>query len=259
VRILDDIAAAAVRRYFDGAYRLLTGSPEGRRFLEEAAPIAGVPVHGYTTQADLDRLVMHLDAVGPGPVLDLGCGVGGITVEVSRRTGRQIIGVDQSSHAIGVATEWASGLDPRPDVDFTIGPIGRPPRVRAVAALALDSLNFSRLDTDLLDGIRVSMQQPGRLFTAVLAAGRSGGDPLASLAVAGGLTVIESQDVTVELLRRSRIRRRIARQALRAGSVSVGGRLALGLVVVEETIVAAAARSGYLRRWRTVLDLSPPI
>ena len=55
---VDRWVSVGIRHYFEASYGLLTGSPEGRRFLHLAAPVPGVVAHGYTTAADLDAVVL---------------------------------------------------------------------------------------------------------------------------------------------------------------------------------------------------------
>lgn len=258
VTYVDRMASEGVRHYFEASYRLLTGSPEGRRFLLLAAPIPGLAVHGYTTADDLDALVRFLDPGESGRLLDLGCGVGGIALEVNRRTGTTVTGVDLSTWAIQAATARAVAVGAQPRVSFVRGSIRRPPRVGATGAYALDSLMFVRLDPDVLRGIHVALDGRGRLFATVLAFGSSPRDPVRAAAADLGIAAVSSDDVTDGLVRRSEHRRRVARQLLRRGPQSVRGQLAMALIVVEESLVQRFVRAGRLRRWRTVVDLREP-
>ncbi len=159
---LDRVVSGGSRHYFEASYRLLTGSAEGRRFLHLAAPIPGVAVHGYTTADDLDALVRSLDPGESGRLLDLGCGVGGIALEVNRRTGATVTGVDLSARAIETATAQAVAVGAQPRVSFVRGFIRRPPRVGATGAYAPDSLMFVPLDAAVLLGIREALDGRGR-------------------------------------------------------------------------------------------------
>ena len=255
---VDRLVSEGVRHYFEASYRLLTGSPEGRRFLHLAAPIRGVAVHGYTTADDLDALVRSLDPGELGRLIDLGCGVGGIALEVNRRTGATVIGVDLSARAIATATARAAAVGAQPRLSFVRGSIRRPPRVGATGAYALDSLMFVPVDPDLLRGIRDALDGRGRLFATVLAFGSSPRDPVQAVAADLGIAAIGSDDVTDGLVRRSEHRRRVARRLLRRGPRSVRGQLAMALIVIEESLVQRLVRAGRLRRWRTVVDLRDP-
>ncbi|CAN5488597.1 hypothetical protein BH20CHL7_BH20CHL7_09830 [soil metagenome] len=244
--------------YFESSYALLTGSPEGRRFLHLATPIPGVAVHGYTTADDLDALVRFLDPGESGRLLDLGSGVGGIALEVNRRTGAAVTGVDLSARAIQTATARVAGVGAQGRVSFIRGSIRRPPRVGATGAYALDSLMFVPLDPDLLLGIRDALDGRGRLFATVLAVGSAPRDPVKGVAAELGTAAFGSDDVTDGLVRRSEHRRRVARHLLRRGPRTVRGQLAMALIVVEESLVQRLVRAGRLRRWRTVVDLRGP-
>ncbi|MEX1171660.1 MAG: class I SAM-dependent methyltransferase [Chloroflexota bacterium] len=245
--------------YFESSYALLDGSPEGRRFLRLAAPIPGVAVHGYTTADDLDALGRLLDPVeSGGRLLDLGSGVGGIALEVHRRTGAAVTGVDLSARAIRTATARAVAVGAQGRVSFIRGSIRRPPRVGATGAYALDSLMFVPLDPDVLRGIRDALDGRGRLFATVLAVGSSPPDPVRAVAAALGFAAIGSEDVTDGLVQRSERRRRVARHLLRRGPRTLLGQLAMALIIVEESFVQRLVRAGRLRRWRTVVDLQEP-
>ena len=252
---VDRVVSEGVKHYFEASYRLLTGSPEGRRFLLLAAPFRGLAVHGYTTADDLDALIRFLDPGESGRLLDLGCGVGAIALEVNRRTGTTVTGVDLSTRAVQAATARAVAVGAQPKVSFVQGSIRRPPRVGATGAYALDYLMFVPLDPDVLRAIRDALDGRGRLFATALAFGSSSRDPVRALAADLGFAAIGSEDVTDSLLRRSEHRRRVARRLLGRGQRSVRGQLAMALIVIEESLVQRLVRAGRLRRWRTVVDL----
>lgn len=158
---LDRLVSAVIRGYFEASYGLLTGSPEGCRFLFLAAPLPGVVVHGYTTGDDLSTLVRVLRPGTSSRLLDLGCGVGGVALEVNRRTGAFVTGVDLSARAIATATARSVAIGAQTRVVFRRGSIARPPRIRATAAYALDSLMFVSLDATVLLGIRDALDGRG--------------------------------------------------------------------------------------------------
>lgn len=243
------------RPYFESSYRLLTGSPEGLQFLQLTAPLPDMTAHGYATGEDLDALIRALEPGASDRLLDLGCGVGGIAIEVHRRTGTNVTGVDVAARAIETATNRAAAVGAQSSVSFAQRSIRRPPRIGATGAYALDSLMFVPVDADALLGIRDALDGRGRLFSTVLSVGQAPRDPVASVASALGMTVVESADVTDALLARSARRRRVALHLLRRGRRSIRGRLAMALVVMEESLVQREVRAGRLRRWRTVVDL----
>ncbi|MDQ6683193.1 MAG: class I SAM-dependent methyltransferase [Chloroflexota bacterium] len=243
------------RLYFETSYRLLTGSPEGRRFLRLTAPLPGMTAHGYATGDDLDALIRAMEPEESGPLMDLGCGVGGIALEVNRRTGANVTGIDIAARAIETANDRATAIGAQSRVSFVQGTIRRPPRVGSTGAYALDSLMFVPIDADALLGIRDSLDGRGRLFSTVLGIGLAPRDPVAAVATALGMAVATSEDVTDGLLARSVWRRRVARHLLRRGRRSLRGGLAMALVFMEESLVQREVRAGRLRRWRTVVDL----
>ncbi len=253
--IADRLFTAAMARYFALSYRLLTGSGEGARFLELSAVAPGVPIHGYATPDDLDALVRFLDVDAAGSWLDLGCGVGGATLELQRRTGRRLVGIDLSAAALRSASRSAAAAGASEQVTFVRASIGDPPRVGATAAFALDSLMFVPLSTDVLRGIRAALAGQGRLVTTFVAYGRVARDPVAMAAGALGLRIVASEDVTSAFLRQGERRLRIARHVLRREPWSASGLAAMALVLLEESVVSWLARSGRMRRWRTVVDL----
>ena len=252
----EHLLSAGIRAYFEVSYWLLTGSDEGRRFLELAAPIPGVPVHGYATPDDLEALIRALEPDASTRLMDLGCGVGGMAFVVSRRTGASVIGIDHSTRAIAAAMAVSSGAMAR--ASFRRGSIRRPPPVGASGAYALDSLMFARVDADVLLAIGEVLKGPGRLFATSLAFGSAPRDPVKAVAAELGIAAIGSDDVTDCLVRRSEHRRGVACHLLRRGPRTVRGQLAMALIVLEESVVQRLVRAGRLRRWRTVVDLRGP-
>lgn len=255
VASMDRWVARVARFYFETSYRLLTGSSDGLRFLQLTAPLPGMTAHGYTTVDDLGALIRSLEPRVSDHLMDLGCGVGGIALEVNRRTGARVTGIDIAARAIRIATDGAIAVGARPGVSFVQGSIRHPPRVGATGAYALDSLMFLPVDVDALLGIRDALDGRGRLFSTVLGVGRAPRDRVAAVATVLGMTVIGSEDVTAGLLARSKWRRRVARHLFHHGQCSARGRLAMTLVVTEESLVQRQVRAGRLRRWQTVVDL----
>jgi SAM-dependent methyltransferase len=251
------LARSAVRIYFELSFRLLD-SPEGRQFSRLAGPSPGIHVHGYTTRSDLDALVTHLEPGAGDLLLDLGSGMGGIALELSRRTGAQVTGVDVSAKAVAVATTRAHTAGLYPAVSFVRGSIRRPPLIGATEAFALDSLMFVPVDPDALRGIGDALHGSGRLFASVLAVGSAAGDPVRAVADELGEATLLSEDVTDDLVRTSRHRRRVAAYLTRHGRRTVRGQLAMTVITAEELAVESMARAGRLHRWRTVVRFGAP-
>lgn len=164
------VTRRVARLYFDISYRLLAGSVAGRRLL--ALPAAGGgPVHGYCTSEDLDVLLADLAPVSGDQLLDLGSGLGGIAIELHRRAGAAILGVDISPQAVSGATARARQGGVARSVRFLAGDLARPPRVGAARAYAIDSLMFVPDLTGALRGIGDALGPSGRLFATLLVVG----------------------------------------------------------------------------------------
>lgn len=92
---------------FDAVYKVRPGETSSRiwryaygdDYPEEVEP------YSFITRTDLERIA-HLLAIGSGSVLaDLGCGRGGPGLWLARKTGADLIGIDQSSNAIVQANQ----------------------------------------------------------------------------------------------------------------------------------------------------------
>ncbi|HEU4324675.1 MAG TPA: class I SAM-dependent methyltransferase [Roseiflexaceae bacterium] len=108
---------------FDPAYARLAGSPTLKRIMrsvygteypEEAHPF------GFVTLSELRRIAQLL-GVGPGQrFVDLGCGEGGLSLWVARATGAEVLGIDTSGLAIGLAKAEAQRLGLAQRAEFRI-------------------------------------------------------------------------------------------------------------------------------------------
>jgi SAM-dependent methyltransferase len=243
------IVGLGARIYFDISYGLLARSVAGRRLMAlEAA--GGGPVHGYLTSEDRDALHADLDPAPGDQLLDLGCGIGGIAIEVHRRSGAEILGVDVSPQAVSAAGSRARRAGVDASVGFLVGDLRRPPRIGATSAYAIDSLMFVPDLVGALRGIGGVLGSDGRLFATLLVFG-SGAEPRLQQAIqAAGGAVERLENVTPALADRSHARAGAAVAMLRRGTTSLRGRLAMRLVIAEERLIQALVARGRVSRWR---------
>jgi SAM-dependent methyltransferase len=248
------IVASLARRYFDLSFRLLAGTPQGRQFLRLSSVVGGMPIHGYATLDDLAAIIRYLRLRDGAHVLDIGSGLGGPALAIGQQTGARITGLDPSPTAVRAASHRASDAGLGDRISFMVGSTQQLPGGSASGAYALDSLMFVPIDVHLIHQVCCAVADGGRLVSTVLAVGPQPIDPLARVAAACGMRVLSSVDVTPAMLDRSERRRRLALRSLRRPGTS-SGRLAMLLVIAEETAVGYQARRGRLRRWQTVIEL----
>lgn len=242
----------ATRTYFDLSYALLEGSLVGRRMLASTAT-GRAPVHGYFTPEDSAVLLADLH---PGPgirLLDLGCGIGGIAIDLHRRSGAQILGVDVSPRAIAAAKARARQAGVDGAVEFLTGDLSRPPRVGATGAYAVDSLMFAADLGQALRGIGDALESGGRLYATLLVFGSGSETRLPRTIRAAGAQIERLDNVTSALARTSRARADAAASQQQAAT-SLRGRLALHLVIAEEGLIRVLLADGRVSRWRLTVQ-----
>jgi len=254
--IIRDAVGLIARVYFDVSYGLLTGSVAGRRLL--ALPAAGdEPVHGYFTSQDRDVLLADLDPAPGTRLLDLGCGVGGIAVDLHRRSGAEILGVDVSWRAVSAATARARRAGVDSSVVFLVGDLTRPPRLGAASAYAIDSLMFVPDLGLAIRGIGDVLGSGGRLVATLLVFGSGAEARLRRSIEAAGADVLRLEDVTRALADRSRARADAADAIRQDGTASLRGSLAARLVGAEEALIGTLVADGRVGRWRFVVRFRP--
>jgi SAM-dependent methyltransferase len=244
--------------YFELSYALLQGSRGGRLFLSRAAP-SGTPVHGYLTPDDLSALLLALDPKPSDRLLDLGCGVGGIAIEIHRRTGAAIVGVDVSTRAVAAAAVRARRARVDASVQFLAGDLARPPQVGATSAYAIDSLMFLPDLPMALRGIGEALGSEARLFGTLLVIEPGGAERIARTFRAANVWVEELNDVTAAFDESNRRRATVARAVFHHEATTIRGRAAMLLVLVEEALVRRAIEAGRLKRWRFVISFPNPV
>ncbi|MBF6605668.1 MAG: class I SAM-dependent methyltransferase [Chloroflexi bacterium] len=257
-RGLGRVAAGVIARiYFDISYALLVGSVAGRRFLTLTAA-GGVAAHGYLTTEDRDFLLTDLDPAPGDRLLDLGCGIGSLALEMHRRSGAQIVGVDVSRRAVAAATRRARRAGVSAAVRFYAGDLACPPLLGATSAYAIDSLMFAPDLAASVRGIGEALGPNGRLFAALLVTGPNAGDRLGRSLHAADVRVERFDDVTAALDESSRRRADAARTLLRERTATSRGRLAMLLILAEEALVQRSIEAGRMSRWRFLIAYQQP-
>lgn len=115
--------------------------------------------------AGLDEVVAALDLRAGQLLLDLACGRGGYGLEIARRSGGRVVGVDFSAVAIGQARSRAQALGLADRAEFRVGELtGTGLSTASVdAVLIVDSLQFAEPTLDALRECRRVLVPGGRL------------------------------------------------------------------------------------------------
>jgi SAM-dependent methyltransferase len=100
-----------------------------------------------------------------GRLLDLACGRGGYGIEVARRSGAQLIGVDFSAVALEQARSTAARLLPAGRADFRVGNLVASglPATSADGIMCVDAVQFAVPPLAALDEFRRLLTAGGRL------------------------------------------------------------------------------------------------
>lgn len=117
------------------------------------------------TGAGLEEVVAVLDLRDGQVLLDLACGRGGYGLEIARRSGSRIVGVDFSAVAIGQAHRRAQELELADRAEFRVGEL-TDTGLRAAsvdAVLIVDSVQFAEPKLDALQECRRVLVPGGRI------------------------------------------------------------------------------------------------
>jgi SAM-dependent methyltransferase len=193
---------SALAEYFDGWYADMAGSP---RKDEIAARHLGLPPELLSTSLlSWDGLaeVVHALRLEPGEVLlDLACGRGGYGLEVARRTGARLVGVDVSAEALRQAAELAQRWPVQ--ASFSLGELSATGLAdRSVdAVLVVDAVQFAEQPAQAYRELRRVLVPGGRAvltcWEAVDRSDRLVPEPLRRVDLAAGLTAAGFLDVRV--------------------------------------------------------------
>lgn len=127
--------------HFDQWYANMAGSPAHEAVVMQTLGLpAGLESTSLLPWDGIADVTAALD-VGPGDVLvDLACGRGGYGLEIARRSGASLIGVDFSRVAVERAREKASG-----GAEFRVGELTATglPDATAAAIVCIDAMQFA--------------------------------------------------------------------------------------------------------------------
>jgi SAM-dependent methyltransferase len=151
---------------FDRWYADRTASPVVDELVRR---VLGLPAEMQSTSllggAGLDAVTTALDLRVGQLLLDLACGRAGYGLEVARRTGSRLVGVDFSSVAIEQAGQQAKAVGLADRAEFRVGELtGTGLGAASVdAVLIVDSLQFADSKLDALRECRRVLRPGGRI------------------------------------------------------------------------------------------------
>ncbi|AXB42238.1 class I SAM-dependent methyltransferase [Amycolatopsis albispora] len=151
---------------FDGWYADRAGSPVADELVRR---VLGLPPELRSTSllggAGLGEVVTALGLREDRLLLDLACGRGGYGLEIARRTGCRVLGVDFSAVAVEQAHDQARAMDLADRAEFRVGELTATglPGASVDAVLVVDSIQFAEPTLDALRECRRVLRPGGRL------------------------------------------------------------------------------------------------
>ncbi len=164
----DKPAARAARdaTYFDQWYADMSASPARDAIF---ARTLGLPPElkstSHLTWEGIAEVVEALRLPADGLLLDLACGRGGYGIEVARRTGARLVGVDFAAVALEQARISSAGILPAGRAEFQVGTLveaGLPDGV-ADGLMCVDAVQFAEPPLAALREFRRLLKPGGRL------------------------------------------------------------------------------------------------
>jgi SAM-dependent methyltransferase len=167
-------------QYFDGWYADMVGSPAKDRLMQRHLGLpAGLLSTSLLSWAGIAEVVATL-ALSPGDtLLDLACGRGGYGLEIARRTGARLVGVDFSAEALRQAREQARRLGV--PADFRLGDLAATglDAGSVDAAVCVDAVQFAEPPAGAYRELRRVLGPGGRVVLTCWEPVRPGDERLA--------------------------------------------------------------------------------
>jgi len=122
--------------------------------------------HGSLTRGQLDVIMKRVRAIGPGRILDLGCGIGELGEFVAGRAGARLLGVDRARSAISLAGDRGTADTAFIHADMEAYASGAP-RSSADVVLSIDALYWVEDVISFLEDV-FEILSPGGCFMCIV-------------------------------------------------------------------------------------------